>query len=79
MAAVSYVKMKFGFADETNRDFEMGPFATSALSGAKAAIKSLKNDLSPIATKYVSTGGASCVSILDAYIITENVTEINLN
>lgn len=79
MAAVSYVKMKIGHTDGAKRDFEMGPFATSALTNAKAKIKLLKQDMSPIANVYVSENGAPCNDILEAYIITENVTEINLN
>lgn len=80
--ATTDIKLTFGYADETKRDFKLGPFAqnAAAISGAKAAIKNFNsNNLSNVANVLISDGGASCTGIVDAYIITSNSREINLN
>lgn len=82
MAANSDLKLTFGFADETSRNLNIGPYATTAaaLSGAKANIINFNtNELDSVKSLILSDDGASCTGIIDAHIITVNETDINLN
>ena len=82
MAQTSNIKLTFGYADETKRDFTIGPFATnaSAISGAKANIISFnENELDSVKNLLLSDDGATCTGIIAASIISVTETDINLN
>lgn len=78
MANTSTIKMNFGFADDTNRSIELGPFAptAAAVTNAKTNIKAF--DPNEVQGLYISEGGASCTGITAASVTTINETEINL-
>ena len=79
--ATSTIKLITGFSDESKRELEIGPLSptSAAVTNAKANIAQVNNNISNIADIYISEGGASCVGIIGAQIITTNETEINLN
>lgn len=82
MAATSEIKLTFGYEDQTTRNLNLGPYATTstAISGAKANIISFNtNDVNSIKSLLLSDDGASCTGIVDAHILTSEVTEVNLN
>lgn len=82
MAVTSDIKLTLGYADETTRNLNIGPYApnAAALNGAKANIISFNtNDLDAVKGLLLSDGGASCTGIVDAHIITVDETDINLN
>ena len=73
------IKLNFGFADDTERPIEIGPFAPTAgaVTNAKTNIKAF--DPADVAGLYLSDGGASCTGIVGATITKVSETEINLN
>jgi len=82
MAATSDIKLTLGYADDSTRNLNIGPYATNAsvLAGAKAAVINFNtNEINSIQSLLLSDDGASCTGIVDAHIITVNETEINLN
>lgn len=83
MAAITNatIKVKTAFADETTRELELGPFdaASTAISNAKANIKTFNENISDIAALYISDGGANCTGIIDATVTVETDDPINLN
>ena len=75
----SYIKLTTKFADDTTRDLEFGPLATSAAVPATIKTRVKAFDPADVAGIYISDGGSSCTAITAASIITTNETEINLN
>lgn len=82
MAAISELKLTFGYADETKRDLKIGPFkpTDAAISGAKTNVMGFNaNTIDDVKDLLLSDGGASCTGIIAAEINTVEETEINLN
>ena len=81
MATTSILKVKTGFADESVREHEFGPFASSAtaITNAKTNIATFNTNINDIKNLYVSDSGASCTGIIAASITTSTETDINLN
>lgn len=81
MAEQSKIKIVYGFADDTERPIEMGPFASDAAivnaTTAKQRIKAF--DPNTIKDLFVSDAGSSCTGITAATITKLKETEINLN
>ena len=78
MATTSTLKIKTAFADEATRDHEFGPFATTAaaITNIKTNIATFNNNIENLQGLYLSDGGASCVGITAASIVTATETEI---
>ena len=77
--AKATIKLTTAFADETTRDLEFGPLATTA-AGVETIRTRVKNfDPSSVQGLYISDGGSSCTGITAASITVINESEINLN
>ena len=81
MATQAIMKITTGFADESSRVHEFGPFATTAaaITNAKTNIASFNENISDLAGLYISDGGANCTGITDAEIHVTTETVYNLN
>ena len=83
MAYKSEINLTFGYADETKRNFSVGPYpemADSDLAVIKAAVKNFNaTGISDVANLILSDGGASCTGIADAGVTMTESREINLN
>lgn len=80
MATEAKIKITFGFADESTRDIDIGPYpgtTDSAIQLAKTRIKNFNPE--PIASLFLSDEGASCTGIVDARVIVTSINEIDLN
>lgn len=79
MASSGKIKIDFGFADETARKIELGPFAVdaAAITDAKTNIKAF--DPADVQGIFLSDGGATCTGVTAATVVTTEETEINLN
>lgn len=75
----SVIKLTTAFADDSKRDLEIGPLATSAVAANTIRARVQAFNPSAIAGLYLSDGGSTCTGITAASIITTNETEINLN
>lgn len=74
------IKLVNQFADSSTRTLEIGPINLdgNAIGDVKTNVKALNSDPSAIAPYYLSDSGASFTKVANAYIITENITPINL-
>lgn len=82
MAAVTTLKLTYGFADETKRDVKIEPFDPETFNKETVRANIINfntSDTSTIASLFLSDGGASCTGILTATIDTVEKTQINLN
>ena len=81
MSAQATIKLTTAFADETKREVEIGPFATTAaaITNAKTNIATFNSNISNLAGLYLSDGGANCIGITDAEVIVKSETVYNLN
>lgn len=73
------LKINFGFADDTSRDVELGPFDTDATLAA--TLKSRVKAFNPanVQNLYISDGGASCTQVNSATLTEVTRNPINLN
>ena len=80
MAAQSFLKITTGFADDTKREHEFGPYKpnAAAIVNAKSNIAAFNQNISNLSGLYISDGGANCTGIVAAQIVTTAETEINL-
>ncbi|MBQ7705054.1 MAG: hypothetical protein IJT73_06490 [Selenomonadaceae bacterium] len=80
MASSATVKLRFGFADDTDRPFELGGFDSDAAVVNATTLKTRVKALDPatFAGKFISEGGATCTGITAATISKVTETEINL-
>lgn len=79
MASTGKIKMVAQFADDTNREIELQPFAptAAAITNAKTNIKAF--DPQSVKNLYISESGASCTGIVAATVTKITETDINLN
>lgn len=81
MASTATVKLNFGFADDTDRKFELGGFdSDAAVADADTLREKVKAfDPATLDGAFISEGGATCTGILAATIVKLSENEINLN
>lgn len=81
MAAQTEIKLTFNYADDTTRDFRIGPFDTDATvvqaNNLRAAAKAFST--ANVQGAFLSEDGASCTALSGATIFETSETEINLN
>ncbi len=77
MAVVNSVKIKLAYTDATSRTYTFNGVDDSAILNVKARVLTIKNaindnnaDGQAFKETFVSEGGAQCVGITDARIIT---------
>lgn len=80
MASSAKINLKFGFADDTDRAFELAGFDSDAAVVSPATLKArIKNfDFSAFSDTYISESGATCTGVTAATISKVTETEINL-
>lgn len=75
----AFVKLTTDFADETKRDLEFGPLATTAADVETIRTRVKNFDPADVQGLYLSDGGATCTGISAASITVIGKREINLN